>query len=260
MSTRTASPQWKDGSLTRPPGRVARATAWLFTDFPRRFLTAFHDRNRARTLVSVLLGVFAMLGLLAIAAEHVLLQVDTAMQGAALDARSGWLNDSMVALTFLGTRWVTGALTLGIVLWALVTGRCRTTALILVAAFALNPLLEIGFKELVGRPRPELAQLLPGNGPSFPSGHVLAAVGFYGLLPLLVWEATASYVKRRLVFFGSLLTIAVVTASRVYLDVHWTTDVIAGVLLGTVVVAVSYDALRGHGLAAARRCCAVAAA
>ena len=62
--------------------------------------------------------------------------------------------------------------------------------MVLAAAVLLNPLFEVGFKELVDRVRPSLDQLVSGNGPSFPSGHVLASVGFYGLLPFLTLKCS----------------------------------------------------------------------
>ncbi len=178
------------------------------------------DGRRARRLVGVLLAAFATLAVLAMVAEGTLLGVDHAVQDAAIASREGWLDNTMVLLTLLGTRWVIGALTIGIVAWALLTGRCRAAVTVLVIAVLLNPVLEFGFKELVGRVRPNVAQLLPGRGPSFPSGHVLASTGFYGLLPFLAWETTTRYWIRRAVFFLSVGVVVAVTVSRIYLDVH----------------------------------------
>ena len=233
---------------------------WLLHEGPHRLLTWVRDRRRATTATLVLLTLFATLAVLAAVAEWILLEVDQPVQQAAIDARSGWLNDAMVALTFLGTRWVIGGLTLLISLWALATGRCRFAVGILVVAVLLNPVIEIGFKELIGRARPDAARLLPGRGPSFPSGHVLASVGFYGVLPFLVWEATTRYWARRLVFFLSAAIILVVAVSRVYIDVHWSSDVVAGLMLGGVIIAVTYHAMLGHGFHSTRSCCATAPA
>ena len=163
------------------------------------------------------------------------------LQSWILANRTAWLDSAMVWLTFLGTRYVIGAASLVLLAWSLITRRHRTFVLLIVAAALLNPVFEIGFKELVDRVRPAVSQLLPGNGPSFPSGHVLAAVGFYGLIPFLTWEVTSNAWARLTAVIGSLGVIAVVTISRPYLDVHWTTDAIAGVLLGTVLVTATYQ-------------------
>lgn len=230
--------------------------AHSFTD---RVLTLVRDDHRARWLVYACVATFLILALIAVANETWLMKVDAKVQEGTMDVRTGWLNTTMVMVTELGTRYVIGALAFGLALWARLTKRCTTTLLVIIAAIAINPVFEVLFKELVGRVRPNLDQLLPGNGPSFPSGHVLASVGFYGLIPLIVWEATTNRVARTIAFFGSSIVILSVAASRVYLDVHWTTDVFAGLLLGTVLVVASYHAMNGHGLHPARSCCAVPA-
>lgn len=227
-------------------------TAHSFTD---RMLALVRDDRRARLLVYVCVATFLVLAIAAVSRETLLLKVDTAVQEGTMEVRTGWLNATMVLLTELGTRYVIGVLAVGLALWARVTRRCTTTLVVIIAAIAINPVFEVLFKELVGRVRPNLDQLLPGNGPSFPSGHVLAAVGFYGIIPLVVWEATANRLARTAAFFGSGAVILLVAASRVYLDVHWATDVFAGLLLGTVLVVATYHALNGHGLHQARSCC-----
>lgn len=221
-----------------------------------RVVAAMKDDRRARLVVSVCIGLFLCLAMIAVANETFLLGVDTAVQDTTMEIRTGWLNTTMVLATELGARYVIGVLAFGLAAWAWATKRCTTALVVIVAAIALNPVFEVLFKELVGRVRPNLDQLLPGNGPSFPSGHVLASVGFYGLVPLVVWEATTNRLARIVAFFGSVAVIVVVAASRVYLDVHWTSDVIAGILLGTVIVIGTYHSLDGHSFHPARRCCA----
>ena len=225
-----------------------------------RLLTVIRDDRRARSLVYACIAVFLILAITAVVHETLLLKVDTAVQEGTMDVRTGWLNTTMVMITELGTRYVIGALAFGLALWAHLTKRCTTTLVVIIAAIAINPLFEVLFKELVGRVRPDLDQLLPGNGPSFPSGHVLASVGFYGIIPLIVWEATTNRLTRTIAFFGSIVVILSVAASRVYLDVHWTTDVFAGLLLGTVLVVATYHAMNGHGFHPARGCCAAVTA
>ncbi len=235
-------------------GLSRAAVRWFFHELPRRVIAVSRHRGRSRILLAACLAAFAALALVAVVDEALLLRIDSVLQDTAIAHRQGWLNTAMVGLTFLGTRWVIGAAVLGLVLWSLLTRRCRTAALVIVLVFALNPLLEFLAKEMVGRVRPDVWRLVPGNGPSFPSGHVLASVGFYGLMPLLVWDASRSYWARRAAFFASGTLITVVGISRVYLDVHWASDVVAGLLLGTATVLVSYRALRGHRLHVSAAC------
>lgn len=228
-------------SHTRIVSPLTRAGNWVLRDLPRSFIAVFRNHRAATVLTAIALTAFAALAVLAVAAEPTLLRLDRAMQSWILANRTEWLDRAMVWLTFLGTRYVIGAASLGLLVWSQITRRHRAFVLFIVGAVVLNPVFEIGFKELVDRVRPAVAQLLPGNGPSFPSGHVLAAVGFYGLIPFLTWEATKNAWARFAAVLGSLSVIAVVTVSRPYLDVHWTTDAVAGVLLGTALVAATYQ-------------------
>lgn len=193
----------------------------------------------ASALAGVCLLLFGILAAFVVISEGLLLAVDRGVESSVLGIRNGALNETMVALTFLGTRWVIGAMTIALVVWSLFTGKARALMVVIVAAVLLNPLVEVGFKELVDRVRPDAAQLVAGRGPSFPSGHVLASVGFYGMAPLLAWEATRSRVLRHGTLVGSVALILTIGASRVYLDVHWATDVLAGMLLGTALVVVA---------------------
>ncbi len=225
--------------------KAARVGNWILHGLPRAFVDLFRNHRRAAIVSVVALSAFAALATFAIAHEATLLRLDQAVQAFVLESRTAWLDRTMVWLTFLGTRYVIGVASLGLLAWSLISGRHRTFVLIIVAAALLNPVFEVGFKELVDRVRPAVSQILPGNGPSFPSGHVLASVGFYGLIPFLTWEVTPNAWARWAAVVGSLAVIAVVTVSRPYLDVHWTTDVVAGMLLGTVLVAATYQAFLG---------------
>jgi undecaprenyl-diphosphatase len=95
-------------------------------------------------------------------------------------------------------------------------------------------LLQEGLKRLVGRPRPELWPRLVELGPySFPSGHALAAATFF---PLLAWDLTrASRPRARVlaVCVGVLLSLCV-GLGRLYLGVHWPSDVLAGWAIGAL--------------------------
>ena len=98
-----------------------------------------------------------------------------------------------------------------------------------VAACAVPIALGHGLKMVVGRPRPEYAiSDVAYTGMSFPSGHALFAVLFGGLLIFLAGQLIRPLAIRR----GVQVTVAVLALaigiSRVYLGVHWPSDVIGG--------------------------------
>jgi undecaprenyl-diphosphatase len=102
--------------------------------------------------------------------------------------------------------------------------------------FVLNALLKITFH----RARPDLwPALVSEHTYSFPSGHSTMSTVFYGGLAAVVFHQTERRWPRIAVVAGALVAILSIMASRVYLGVHWTTDVVAGFTVGIFWVAVS---------------------
>lgn len=98
----------------------------------------------------------------------------------------------------------------------------------------LGPLLKL----LVGRPRPEVpTPLTQAVGLAFPSGHALNAALAAGVLLVVFRPRAGRYAKRCAVWATALLLAVVTGFSRVALGVHWSSDVLAGWLLGAAVVA-----------------------
>lgn len=182
----------------------------------------------------LLLALLALLAALAVAAAvsngQLLLTWDEPIQRTIESNRTVMLDQFFLKLTFLGG--TVAVLTLGAVGTALSWRRCRALALALAIATLSRPLIEFSVKASVDRSRPDFEQLVAGNGPSFPSGHVMAAAALWGLLPAVV----ALYTRRTALWWLSVAVagalIAGIAASRVYLGVHWFSDVIGALIVG----------------------------
>lgn len=158
--------------------------------------------------------------------------VDEPVSRALNDLREPWLDAVVKTISALGG--VTVVIAVAGLLLLLVWHQCRPLAWTLLAATAARPLLEWALKELVDRQRPDIDRLVPGNGPSFPSGHVMAAIAIWGLLPPVVALITG---RRSAWWWSVAISATVITAvafSRVYLGVHWLTDVLGALLLGAL--------------------------
>ncbi len=169
------------------------------------------------------LGVF--LGLAGIAAQESSFGLDHGTRGIVRLIRDTRLTVPMQTLSLLGERSV---LSLLIVLASLLLWRWyrRRWAMALPVIMAGTGGLQFVAKWAVDRPRPDLAAW------GFPSGHVLSLVVFFGLVAYLL---STSRMSQRWRYLGAAIGVGTVLAvgfSRLYLDVHWLSDVLAGFMLG----------------------------
>lgn len=94
-------------------------------------------------------------------------------------------------------------------------------------------LLTTFFKYIIGRSRPEVFQLIEQGGYSFPSGHTMFSVCVYGYFLYLVLVHVHHKIWRSIFIVGLLFIIFSIGISRIYVGVHFASDVLAGYLLGT---------------------------
>lgn len=137
-------------------------------------------------------------------------------------------------VTALGGTAFLAFLTVSATVFLLLRGNHRT-ALILIVAVVGGTLLSTVFKDFSARPRPTLVPVKTEVlSYSFPSGHaMLSAVTYLTIGALLSRTQTRTAIKAYILILSILLTVAV-GLSRVYLGVHWPTDVLAGRLAGAV--------------------------
>jgi undecaprenyl-diphosphatase len=116
-----------------------------------------------------------------------------------------------------------------------------------ILVFAGDKLVTTAIKDLVDRARPTLNPIAHTLGPSFPSGHSSTAASFYAALALLLARGRSARVRALLAGAAGAIAVAV-ASSRVLLDVHWLSDVIAGLMLGWAWLALCAIAFGGRRL------------
>jgi membrane-associated phospholipid phosphatase len=187
-------------------------------------------------LTAALVVVFAggvVLAVLAVAVRdtHVLAGIDGAVADWGDDHATGASTSGLKLVTDLGETWMALAVTVVVAAIDFVRTRSRWVAPFLLAVVLGDKLLTGGLKSLVDRVRPTFNPAAHTLGPSFPSGHSSTAAALWAAAALVAWR----WMGRRSLapLAGLAVAIAVgVAASRVLLDVHWLTDVIAGLALG----------------------------
>jgi undecaprenyl-diphosphatase len=152
------------------------------------------------------------------------------------------------AIAELGGLELTTILMLALTVY-LVRGGFHADGLVVVAFIAAQA-LEILYKynlHHAGPPRslshtdgPSLTELLVARGPgnSFPSGHMVRAVVVYGLLAFVVRRLATSPLARALAIPAAIGVVVLLAFDRLYLDVHWESDVVGGLLLGAIALLV----------------------
>lgn len=169
------------------------------------------------------------------------LQVAQAMH----DAWQPSLHGLFQAIAELGSLELTTVLMAGLTfyLWRSGFGSDALVFIVFIAAqvFELYYKLNLAHRQpprsLLEADGPSITQLFSGGelaGNSFPSGHVLRAVVVYGLLAFVIRRLATSPRLRSLASVIAVVIVALVSFDRLYLDVHWESDVIGGLLLGAI--------------------------
>jgi membrane-associated phospholipid phosphatase len=128
-----------------------------------------------------------------------------------------------------------------VVLWR---RRERTDAVFVAFAFLGGQVLSNGMKLGFRRERPFFADPLATESTfSFPSGHALVSLAVYGALALLLARRISSHRRRVLLLAGTAIWVAAIGFSRLYLGVHFLSDVLAGFAAGAAWLALLYVAL-----------------
>ena len=170
----------------------------------------------------------------------------------------GWLDGPMRLVTALGYYWVVFPL-LAVTVLAFYRKGWKLSAILLVVSTSGSLVLMTVLKAIFERSRPDFFDSgYTASFYSFPSGHATVAVGFYGMLALLLAYRLRGY-ARWLVAACGVSLVLLIGFSRLYLGVHYPTDVLAGylaALLWLVFVGVAYAtwlSVRGLRAAETRR-------
>ncbi len=150
-------------------------------------------------------------------------------------------------ITHLGDTLLVIGLAIVVALGEYIRRPSRWIAPFLILVILGQNLLTNGLKELLDRVRPTLNPIAETLGPSFPSGHSATAAAFYAAAALVLGRGRPA--RTRAFLAGSAVAIAVAVAcTRVLLDFHWLSDVVAGLTLGWAWFAVCSIAFGGRML------------
>lgn len=197
-----------------------------------RYLDFASSRIKAIHVVLGLLTLFLILTAIVLLLPPRLIDIEFSEE--VQEVHNPLLDFLMKAISWFGSRTVSISLTLGTSLVFLAIG-FRKEAFFL-ALTLLASVINFGIKLLVNRPRPTddaVRILVEAQHQSFPSGHTVFYVTFFGLLLFLMYRLRNLPTSLRIsIGLISLTLVLAVPFSRVYLGAHWFSDVLAGFILG----------------------------
>jgi membrane-associated phospholipid phosphatase len=195
----------------------------------------------------ILLGLYALqLTLFAVLAwwvhYHPILAIDVAITREFQENPAPWLKITMMVISYPGSTFILPALVIltAIIFWVV---DLRLEAIFVIALSAVSEGLNVLLKILVARPRPtpHLVEVFQAaTGQSFPSGHVMAYLAYWGLLfsfGIIVFRGKSWW--RILLLVVSALFVVLVGPSRIYLGDHWPTDVLGSYLIGGTLLGIA---------------------
>ena len=139
-----------------------------------------------------------------------------------------WLENAVRDITSLGSFSVLTIVTLSVIIYLLIDGK-RAAAAFVFFAIAGGGILSELLKQVFARPRPELvAHLVDVHTMSFPSGHAMSSAVTFLTLGALLTRVQSRWRLKIYSFSLAIFLTILVGLSRVYLGVHWPTDVLAG--------------------------------
>ncbi len=145
-----------------------------------------------------------------------------------------WLEDSLLDLTAIGGSTVLGLMIFAVVGFLVLQTRYRTALVVAITSLS-GELLNAAMKHVFNRPRPSIVPHLRAVfSTSFPSGHAMESAIVYLTLGAILMRASETRLTKMYILGIAVLLTTLVGISRVYLGVHYPTDVIGGWIVGFI--------------------------
>lgn len=150
-----------------------------------------------------------------------------------------WLTAVLKTFTWIGSAYVVIPVTVTAFLLLYFVYHHRQQAFLFVTVISgtvlSNELLKLYFK----RERPEIYRIIDAGGFSFPSGHTMMAFSLYTIIAYILWRNVKSSRGRILLLLFTIFMIIMIAGSRIYLGVHYPSDIVGGLAASTLWVTIA---------------------
>lgn len=160
--------------------------------------------------------------------------IDSSVEQFLTPLRGETLDVAMLIITSVFSVWTVVSIILILLVLAWYCAACRENALTIIGSILIGVLLVETLRPIFERARPIAIDIAYGleTSYSFPSGHSAAAASFFTCWGLLFWRRIKNPVLRACIACGAACAMILIAFSRVYLRVHFATDVLGGILIG----------------------------
>lgn len=161
-----------------------------------------------------------------IVSKHKIARFDNSVIGFIQNKESPPLTLIMKGFTFIGSSTVVVVLAIFTMIFLFRVLHHRLELLLFFFVIAGSALLNYALKLIFRRERPSLHRLIQETGYSFPSGHSMEAFALYGTIAFLLWKHIPTKAGRVWTIMICIFMIVMIGLSRIYLGVHYPSDVI----------------------------------
>lgn len=180
---------------------------------------------------------FAMVSLFV--KDHQIIGFDRTIISAVQGLESPGLTKVMKLFTFIGSTKFVIILSLLLVFFLYKVLQHRLEVVLFIVVLMGSGIINQLLKQFFHRVRPDFHRLIEISGYSFPSGHAMNAFTVYVMISFLLWRHISSRLGRGVLIFFSIMMILAIGISRIYLGVHYPSDVIGGYLASGVWVSMA---------------------
>lgn len=184
-----------------------------------------------RLVTAFVISFFCVVGFSVISlliSDQKIVHFDSSVISAIQGLETPSLTSIMKFFTFIGSSKAVIVISLVLMVFLYIVLHHRLELILFTVAVVGSAILNDVLKNLFQRLRPNLHRLIEISGYSFPSGHAMTAFTVYGIVAFLLWRHLDSKRNRSILVLFSVFMILMIGISRIYLGVHYPSDIIGG--------------------------------
>ncbi|MFJ8065697.1 phosphatase PAP2 family protein [Psychrobacillus sp. NPDC096426] len=182
-------------------------------------------------LTAFIIGLVSLIGFSCMAiliSGHKIVQLDQYVISFIQGFESPTLTSIMKCFTYVGSFHIVFGIFVIVSFFLYFVLKHRSELLLFCTVVIGTPIINQVLKQFFHRMRPDLHRLIEIGGYSFPSGHAMNALAVYGILSFLLWRHIPSRLWRITLIIISTIMVLMIGTSRIYLGVHYPSDIIGG--------------------------------